>query len=78
MLVGEKGPEVLQFGKSGHVAPLGSSGVKGRGGDTYYIDASNADKEGLMRLEKMLLTINGSVEYRAVAAVSEASARGAI
>lgn len=47
-----------------------------RGGDTYIIDAKDADKEGFARLERMIQSVNGSVERRAISAVADAQRRG--
>lgn len=44
-------------------------------GDTYYIDARGADPSQLMRLERMITSIGGSVERRATVATSEARRR---
>lgn len=41
------------------------------GGDTYIIDARGADAAGMARLESMILSVNGSIERRSVAAVAE-------
>jgi len=39
-------------------------------GDTYIIDARGADSAGLARLEAMILSVNGSIEHRAIGAVA--------
>lgn len=49
---------------------------KGRSGGTFYIDARNADREGLMRLEAAIRRLDGQMEHRAVAAVFNANLRG--
>ena len=46
-----------------------------RGGDTYYIDASGADKQAIARLEAQIRSLNGSVERRALTAVNQQRAR---
>ena len=46
------------------------------GGGTYYIDARGADREGLARVEAQIRALNGSIEHRAVAAVSSGNKRG--
>lgn len=48
----------------------------GSGGGTYYIDARGADAEKIAQLEQMIYQLHGSVERRAVAAVSESRRRG--
>ena len=45
------------------------------GGGTYYIDARGADSSAIARLERVIMGINGSIEHRAVAAVSDAQRR---
>lgn len=67
-IVGEEGPELVQGPAS--VTPMG------RGGHTFYIDARGADREGLMRLERQIREINGSIEWRAVSAVADSRRRG--
>ncbi|MEQ8226794.1 MAG: hypothetical protein RIA64_01820 [Rhodospirillales bacterium] len=86
-IVGEEGPELFVPNVSGQVVPNDrlvsgsgmsrvSSGVSEKSGDTYVIDARGADREGLARLEKMIQSINGSIEKRAVGAVADAQRRG--
>jgi phage-related minor tail protein len=70
-IVGERGPELFIPGQSGTISPNGAGG-------TYYIDARGADREGLARLESMIVTLNGTVESRAVAAVADAKMRGSM
>lgn len=70
-LVGERGPELFTPGVGGNITPNHAMG----GGDTYYIDARGADKEGLQRLEQMIYQVNGSIERRALGAVSNSRAR---
>lgn len=45
------------------------------GGDTYIIDARGADQTQLRRLEEMIKKLNGSIEHRAVGAVTDARRR---
>lgn len=42
----------------------------------FVIDARGADREGLARLERQIAALNGSIERRAVSAVSSAASRG--
>lgn len=73
-IAGESGAEAVFGGKTGvSVVPQG-----GKGGDTYIIDARGADQSGLSRLENMIRTMNGTIEHRAVRAVSDAQLRGVI
>ena len=53
----------------------GQMRAMGRRGDTYYIDARNADSGGLARLESAIRELHGSIEYRSVAAVVDARQR---
>jgi hypothetical protein len=45
-------------------------------GSVYHIDARGADAAGLARLERTIRELNGSIERRALAAVSGARGRG--
>lgn len=76
-MVGEEGPEPFVPDVAGRIFPHDAGGG-GRGGDTFYIDAKGADKDGLRRLETLIHSVNGSVEKRAVMAVTAARQRGAI
>jgi len=76
-MVGEEGPEPFVPDVAGRIFPHDASGG-GRSGDTFYIDAKGADKDGLRRVEEMIRQVNGSVEKRAVMAVTAARQRGAI
>lgn len=71
-IVGEVGPELFVPDMSGTVVPNGQWG----GGDTYYIDASGADAAAIKRLESTIRALNGSIERRAVLAVTGARRRG--
>jgi hypothetical protein len=67
-LVGERGPELFVPRESGSILP--------RSGNSYYIDARGADAAGLARLEGLILSLHGSIERRAVAAVGDQIGRG--
>jgi len=71
-VVGERGPELFVPRASGAIVPNDRLG----GGGTFYIDARGADPAGLMRLEKIIAGLDGSIEYRAVAAVANEALRG--
>lgn len=64
-----RGEEVLTRSDPRHRANMG------RGGDTYYIDATGADAAGLARLEGLVRQLHGSIERRSVAAIVEARRR---
>ena len=73
-LVGEEGPELFVPDSAGTILPAGMTRkltAGGRGGSTYYIDATGADAGKIAQLEQMLIALNGSVERRAVGAVRE-------
>lgn len=77
-LVGEKGPELFTPGASGAITPnhkLG--GAVSAGGHTFNIDARGADRTGLARLEAMIRELHGTIETRAIAAVSDNRRRAA-
>jgi len=75
-LVGENGPELFTPSQAGRIIPNHQVGQGGGGGGTYYIDATGADRAGMSRLEMMIKSLNGSIEHRAIAAVSNRRARG--
>ena len=66
-LVGENGPELFVPDAAGTVVPNGQLG--GGGGKTFFIDARGADRSGLALLAQQIRDLNGSIEYRSVAAV---------
>lgn len=71
-IVGERGPELFVPSSSGRINPDVPSG---KGGGTYYIDARGADRTGLAKLEAAIVSLHGSIEQRAVAAVVDAKRR---
>jgi len=78
-LVGEKGPELFTPASSGSIIPndkLGGGRERG-GGHTFNIDARGADRTGLSRLESMIRSLDGTIEMRAISAVSDHRRRGA-
>lgn len=64
-IVGENGKELFVPDRAGTVIPNNALG-----GPTIFIDARGADAAGLRRLERLVAALNGSIEPRAVAAVS--------
>ncbi|MEQ9489507.1 MAG: hypothetical protein RIM72_11005 [Alphaproteobacteria bacterium] len=79
-LVGEQGPEIDIPKTAGTIIPASVTkaiaGVGGKsGGDVYQIDARGADRQGLARLEAMIRELNGSIEKRSVAAVTDSRRR---
>lgn len=71
-IVGEEGPELMVPNQSGTIVPNSKLG----GGSTFIIDARGADRSGLARLESMIRQLDGSLELRAVSAVTGAASRG--
>lgn len=63
----------LSRGERVDIRPANDTG--GRGGGTYYIDARGADPSGLARLERTVRELNGSIEKRAVSAVTDHNRR---
>ncbi|HET7831813.1 MAG TPA: phage tail tape measure C-terminal domain-containing protein [Gallionella sp.] len=70
-LVGERGPEIFTPNVSGSITPNHAiSQGQQKGGDTYIIDARGADQGAISRLESLIMSINGSIERRALGAVN--------
>lgn len=65
----------LPDGKRIPVALQGALGG-GKGGPTVFIDATNADREGLANLARVVERLDGTLESRAVGAVGSAMSRG--
>lgn len=75
-LVGENGPELFTPSTAGRIIPNHQLNQGASGGSIFYIDATGADRAGMSRLEMMIKALNGSIEYRAVAAVANRRVRG--
>lgn len=71
--VGERGIETFVPGVDGTI--VSNQQRKRGGGDVYNIDARGADKDGLRRLETMIVGLNGSIEKRSLAANHEKNTR---
>lgn len=71
-IAGEAGAELIYGGRNG----MTITPTNGKGGNTYYIDATGADPSTLVRIEKTMLALAGPgvIEKR----VGQAQARGAI
>src|SRR5262249_37925948 len=67
-MVGENGPELVQFGRAGHVFPTGT-GPRG-GGMVINIDARGADMAAVARIESGLASMNRDFEQRSIAAIN--------
>lgn len=69
-VVGERGPELFLPRSSGSIVPNHAiASANGHAAGTYYIDARGADRSGLAQLAAAIRALDGSIEYRAVAAV---------
>lgn len=74
-LVGERGPELFVPHTSGTIVSNDNLSRMG-GGPVFNIDARGASVEAVVRLERMVRALNGSIESRAVAAVTDSRRRG--
>jgi len=71
MIVGESGPELITAATGGQVIPNKQLG----GGPTFYVDMRGASDKAVADLRALVLQVNGSIETRAVSAVTEARRR---
>lgn len=72
-IVGERGPELFVPKTSGTIVPNDRLAM---GGGTYYIDARGADQAGFESLKRLIVSLDGSIERRAVGAWVDAKRRG--
>ena len=64
-------PAILHRGETIRTpAQEAALGARGRSGSQFFIDARGADRQGLRELRAMIERVNGSIELRAVNAVS--------
>jgi hypothetical protein len=63
-------------GETVAVFPPGRGNSGGAGGPSFYVDMRGASVDAVADLRRLVLQVNGSLESRAVAAVSGARARG--
>ena len=73
-IVGEKGPEIFVPDSAGRIIPNNQMG--GGSGPIFNVDMRGASVEAVARLEKLVMRVNGSIESRAVSAITEARQRG--
>ncbi len=75
-MVGEGGRELFRPSVAGSILSNRDTerAISG-GGDTYIIDATGADREGMRQLTAMITALDGSIEPRSVAAVVAQSRR---
>ena len=76
-VVGEAGIEAFVPDNLDTSSGGGSGGSGGGAKAQFFIDARGADRSGLQALAQKIIQVNGSIEYRAVAAVFNAQRRGA-
>lgn len=75
-LVGERGPELFVPSSAGSIVPNGQLGGKTVGIHIENLDMRGASEDAVIRLEKFVRLMNGSIESRAVNAVAQARQRG--
>lgn len=82
--VTEQGPELLSAGgrnylmmgaQGGQVSAVGAGAGRG-GGPVFNVDMRGASLEAVVRLERFVMQVHGSIERRAVGAVYDANRRG--
>lgn len=75
-IVGENGPELVRFGRAGHVFPNGSFLRSAGATNVYNIDARGAELGVEQRIMAALQQLHRSIEPRAIAAVNAQRKRG--
>jgi hypothetical protein len=74
-IVGERGPEIFVPDTAGRIVP---NNQLGGGGPIFNVDMRGASVEAVMRLERLVREVNGSIEPRAVRAITDARQRGLV
>jgi hypothetical protein len=74
-IVGEKGPEIFVPDAAGSIVP---NHKIGGGGPVFNVDMRGASADAVVRLERLVRNLNGSIESRAIMAVSDARQRGLV
>lgn len=69
-------PILASPGERIRVTPQSKSGGGDGGGNSFYVDMRGASVDAVARLEKLVSSVNASIERRAVNAVSDARSRG--
>jgi hypothetical protein len=75
-IVGERGPELFTPGASGAITPnhqLAAGGTSNH----FTVDMRGASVEAVVRLEQLVMSVNGSIERRALNVIGQARVRGA-
>jgi hypothetical protein len=75
-IVGERGKELFVPDVPGTIVPNNKLGQVGNSGPVFNVDMRGASIEAVARLERLVTKVNGSIESRAIAAVSDARHRG--
>ncbi|KKM03304.1 hypothetical protein LCGC14_1775810, partial [marine sediment metagenome] len=75
LMTGEGGRELFRPSVAGSILSNRDTEKAMGGGDTFIIDATGADAEGLQRVESLIISLDGSIERRSVAAVITQSRR---
>ena len=79
-VVGEKRPEVFVPQENGVIIPRVPNGIGGGGGVTapiqISIDATGADRDGLMRVQQELINLRAQVPYLVRQQVSKRTQKG--
>lgn len=73
-IVGERGPEVFTPMGSGNITP--NSKVGGTT-NNFAVDMRGASVEAVVRLEQLVMSVNGSIERRVMSVMGQARMRGA-
>lgn len=74
-IVGERGPELFTPGGSGNITP--NNKLLGGGTTNHFsVDMRGASVEAVSRLEQLVMSVNGSIERRAMNVMSQARVRG--
>lgn len=76
-VLGEAGPEAVMPLKRGPDGKLGVA-AHGGGGPVFNVDMRGASVEAVARLERLVASVNGSIERRAMNVVSQARTRGVL
>jgi hypothetical protein len=74
-IVGEEGPELFVPDVAGSIVP---NHKIGGGGPVFNVDMRGASADAVVRLERLVRNLNGSIESRAIMAVSDARQRGLV
>jgi hypothetical protein len=74
-IVGERGPELFTPGASGNITPNNKL-IGGGTSNHFTVDMRGASVEAVARLEQLVMSVNGSIERRALNVMGQARVRG--